>query len=291
MNLRELEVFQTVCEEESFTRAAKRLCMTQPAVSHVISSLETETGSRLFDRLSRRIYLTGAGRAFLAKSIPVLEAYAELAEEIKKGEDGGLLRLGSSITIANTWLPQVVRELAKRWPRTPVRVTVASAAAVEKSLAANDLDMAFIEGNINEKEWSSVCVASYKMVFFCSEEHAFAGREDVTAKELAEQPLVLRERGSAIRDTLDSALSLRHIVAEPAWTSTNSQALIQAVKQNLGVSILPECLLETELPAGRLRLFRVEGMELSNQSSLVTHRDKHWTSPMKDLAALAMLNT
>lgn len=79
MNLRQLEVFRAVCEQGGFTRAAQSLYMTQPAVSHVIAELEKEAGCPLFDRISRRIYLTEAGRIFLEKARQILELHEELS--------------------------------------------------------------------------------------------------------------------------------------------------------------------------------------------------------------------
>ena len=82
MNLRQLSIFCAVCEEMSFTRAAKRLYMTQPAVSHVIAGLERETGCVLFDRISRGIHLTGAGRAFYEKAARIVELMGDLERKM-----------------------------------------------------------------------------------------------------------------------------------------------------------------------------------------------------------------
>lgn len=288
MNLRQLTIFKVVCEEMNFTRAAERLYMTQPAVSRAIAELEEESGIILFDRLSRRIYLTEAGRLFLEKTLHVLEAFEDLAAETQSAEHRAVLRIVSCITIAVTCLPDIIKELERRCRETEVRVKICSAANAVASLEANEADLVFMEGNFCREDWERTRFSSYRMEFFCSPEHEFADRRDIDADELVQSRLLLREKGSAIRDALDSALLLRHTAVEPAWTSTNSQAIIAAVKKNLGVSILPESLLEEALREQTLRPFYVKGLELTNDSYIVTHRDKHWTEPMKLLREIAL---
>ena len=105
MTIRHLYIFKIVCEEGSFTRAARRLYMTQPAVSHAILELEAEIGSPLFDRLSRRIYLNASGNIMLSKVNRLLELYEELKSNALTAEQPLPLRIGSTITIGNFWLP------------------------------------------------------------------------------------------------------------------------------------------------------------------------------------------
>lgn len=300
MNVKQLSVFITICEEQSFTKAAARLSMTQPAVSHVVSDLEAECGVKLFDRLGKRIHLTGPGLRFAEKCQKVLEAYADLEETVRVGGSHSAVRLGACITIANTWLPQLVCRYQAEHNCAGMQVQVGSAAIISAALKANELDMAFLEGevsSVDKRELVLKKVSSYPMVFLCSRDHPFAERELVAPEELIQQPMILREKGSAIRDALDSALLLRHLVAEPWWESVNSQSIIKAVKKNLGVTLLPQYLLTDELQSrgeeaageGGLASFSVAGLELFNNNYVAVHKDKYWTKPMEDLAALAAL--
>ena len=119
MNLRQLEVFRAVCEQGGFTRAAQSLYMTQPAVSHVIAELEKEAGCPLFDRISRRIYLTEAGRIFLEKARQILELHEELSAGFPALTGQAPLRIGSGITIANFHLPTILRRCRRLLQRLP----------------------------------------------------------------------------------------------------------------------------------------------------------------------------
>ena len=124
VNIRQLQVFKTLCDELNFTKTAEKLNMTQPAVSHVIGSLEEEFGVRLVDRLNRRIYLTTAGKLFLAKAIRLLDLYDDLRLNFWAEKEQQPLRVGSCLTIANFWLPGIIKEFNETCPQTPLQVVV-----------------------------------------------------------------------------------------------------------------------------------------------------------------------
>ena len=281
MNLRQLEVFRAVCEQGGFTRAAQSLYMTQPAVSHVIAELEKEAGCPLFDRISRRIYLTEAGRIFLEKARQILELHEELSAGFPALTGQAPLRIGSGITIANFHLPTILRRCRRLDGFPSVRVTVDQAGRIEEALLNSELDVALIEGVVRHPHLIRQPFSSYDMAAFCAPSHPLAARGPLSLDDLLTAELLLREPGSAIRDAFDSALLLRGRCAEPAWTSVNSPALAAAAREGLGVAVLPACLTEADVAAGRLVRLEVEGLTLRNQSQLVVHRDKTITPPLR----------
>lgn len=281
MNLRQLEVFRAVCEQGGFTRAAQSLYMTQPAVSHVIAELEKEAGCPLFDRISRRIYLTEAGRIFLEKARQILELHEELSAGFPALAGQAPLRIGSGITIANFHLPTILRRCRRLDGFPSVRVTVDQAGRIEEALLNSELDVALIEGVVRHPHLIRQPFSSYDMAAFCAPSHPLATRSPLSLDDLLTAELLLREPGSAIRDAFDSALLLRDRCAEPAWTSVNSPALAAAAREGLGVAVLPACLTEADVAAGRLVRLEVEGLTLRNQNQLVVHRDKTITPPLR----------
>lgn len=281
MNLRQLEVFRAVCEQGGFTRAAQSLYMTQPAVSHVIAELEKEAGCPLFDRISRRIYLTEAGRIFLEKARQILELHEELSAGFPALTGQAPLRIGSGITIANFHLPTILRRCRRLNGFPSVRVTVDQAGRIEEALLNSELDVALIEGVVRHPHLIRQPFSSYDMAAFCAPSHPLATRSPLSLDDLLTAELLLREPGSAIRDAFDSALLLRDRCAEPAWTSVNSPALAAAAREGLGVAVLPACLTEADVAAGRLVRLEVEGLTLRNQNQLVVHRDKTITPPLR----------
>ncbi len=283
MNLRQMYIFKEVCEELSFTKTAKKLYMTQPAISHVISDLEGEIGGKLFERIGRKIHLTGTGEILLHKVVRIIELHEDLENGFKDQEELVTIRIGSSITIANFWLQKWVKEWRRKYGRTPLKIQVDSATNIEEKLVNSEIDMALMEGAIHNKQLVSHEVSSYEMSVICSSNHDFAksGRSEIAAEEFAAQPLLLREKGSAIRDTLDSALLLKHIYVEPMMTSVNSQALIQAVKCNFGISVLPDLLVMQQVKEGDIVKLSIKDIRLLNYNSICYHRHKYLSKPMQ----------
>lgn len=281
MNIRQLEVFQAACEELHFTRAAEKLCMTQPAVSHMIRDLEQELGFPLFDRINHKIYLSQPGKLFYQKTARLMELYQELATQKEMLESSAPVRIGSSITIANFWLPVILKKFQKACPDTPVQVEVNRAAIVMESLLANEIDAAFLEGAIRQDQLETVPFSSYEIIALGAPDW-YPG-SPLTPQELVGKPLLLREKGSAIRDSFDSSMRLHNVLAEPIWISVNSQALLQAAKQGLGITVLPRLVADGDLRQGTLIEIPVEGMDIWNQNYIVCHKDKQKTAPLRRL--------
>lgn len=283
MKIRHLRIFKMVCEEESITKAAEKLFMTQPAVSNAISELESHLGVYLFDRISRRIYLNETGKLFLTKVIKLLDLYDDLEQNVKELQDNSTIKIGSSITIANFILPKAIVDFQTIYKSTPTKVIVGNARKIEEMLYNNEIDLGLIEGVIYNEELVKVPFSSYKLAIICSPKHKLALEKPIDVNKLIQERLLLREKGSAIRDVFDSALLLHNLRANPEWTSINSQALIYAVKQNLGISVLPKILIEQEINSGQIFEIKVNDFELVNINHIVFHKDKFQTKSFKTL--------
>ena len=163
MNIRQMQIFRALCEELNFTKTAARLNMTQPAVSHVVAELERETGTPLFDRIGRRIYLTAAGKLLLEKITRLLELYDDISAGFA-GETGlQPLKVGSCLTIANFWLPEIAGKFARACPDTPLEITVDIVSRVAAMLAANKIDIALYEGAVPDARFRAREFSSYRI--------------------------------------------------------------------------------------------------------------------------------
>lgn len=284
MKIRHLRIFKTVCEEGSITKAAEKLFMTQPAVSNAISELESYFDVCLFDRISRKIYLNETGKLFLTKVVKLLDLYDDLEQNAKELEDNSTIKIGSSITIANFILPGAIARFEGICKNTPTKVMVENARKIEEMVCNNEIDLGLIEGVIYNEKLMKIPFSSYKLAIICSPKHKLAlDEQPVDINMLIQEKLLLREKGSAIRDVFDSALLLHNLRVNPEWVSINSQALIHAVKQNLGISVLPEILIEKEIADGEIFELKVNDFELVNVNHIVFHKSKFQTNSFKKL--------
>lgn len=280
MNIRYLEILEAVQQTGTFTGAAKKLHLTQSAVSHAIAELEKQTGTALFDRLPRGVSLTACGAALLEEACGILASCRNLDRRIGHLEECTPINVVSSITIASFVLPGILARLKASFPDIQVKVRVESADTAIGILRSGEADIAFWEGTSPQGGFRTIPLGTYKLCVVCASDFLFS-KQVVTARELCTLPLLLREPGSAVRDTLDSALSLAGQRAYPVWESVNSYALIKAAEAGLGITVLPEDLVSDSLAHKKLRLIRLDETEMENKMLAVLYKDKYITRPLK----------
>lgn len=278
MNLNQLEVFTHLCHTKNFTETAKQLHMTQPAVSHVIRDLEQELQLVLFDRIPRKVKVTEAGKQLCIQA----EQMLQLALQMKQHKAIKSLRLGSSITIARQQLSSLLIQIKNLYPDLALTVLVESTAQIEEHLINNEIDLALLEGQITHDPLVCQPFSNYSLGIYCAKDHPLSSQSSITLKQLNEQTLLLREQGSAIRDVLDSAFQLHQLQAKPMITSVNSQALIELCSHGLGLTVLPDLLVEKN------KLHRLELLDcpLYNAISVAWHPKKNVTDVMQTMLDL-----
>lgn len=282
MTLRHLYIFKTVCETKNFTKAAQKLYITQSAVSHAIRELEEYAQTALFDRLSKRVQLTRSGELLLEEILPVLAACESLDSRIKSLEKQAPIHVVSSITIAIHWLPSILASFRKQWPDVTVQVEVVSAANALETLRSGKADLALLEGFVPQGPFSHVSFDRYPLQIVCAPQYPCI-HTSMDMETFCSENLLLREKGSAIRDVLDGTLLLLGHSVHPLWVSVNSPALIEAAKAGLGITVLPDLLVKDELEKGTLIPLHVDGLSLENELFAVWHRDKFLPAPQKAL--------
>lgn len=331
MVLRYLEILEAVAECGTFTGAAKKLYITQSAVSHAVAELEKQAGTVLFERLPKGAVLTQCGVSLLEEARSILTACRNLDRRMNCLEENAPVKIVSSITIASFLLPEILRELKRSHPQIRFSVGVASANAALGILQRGDADMAFWEGTAPKGNFHAIPLGAYSLCAACapefvlpvdtlfgdsllsestlseksllpggtlSEKSLLSGStlsEEFLSSEsmlfvdtlspelLCRCPLLLREQGSAIRDTLDNTLALLGLKAEPVWESVNSLALVKAAEAGLGITILPERLLADSLLLKKLRIIHLDKINMENQMLALFHKDRYITKPFQIL--------
>ena len=280
MTIRHLEIFVQVYREKSITRAAEKLYMTQPAVSVAIRELEKQYDVALFERLGRRLYVTGAGEALYARAVQMLEEFRGLEQGLERKT---ALRVGSSVTLGNFLLPRVAAAWQVRHPESPLQVTVANGVRLQQMLRDNLLDVAVIEGAVNGTELETRPFRQDRLVLVLPQGHPLTVPEHITLAQVLEYPLLVREEGSAGRRCLEQVLARRGLQAERRWESIDTQALLQAVAQGLGVAFLPRELAEG-VPGVVIRTLADE--DFCRENVLVWHRHKRLSAELLELMEL-----
>ena len=280
MTLRHLEIFSTVCAQGSFTRAAEKLNTTQPAVSLAIQELEAFYNTRLFERMNRRIYLTEAGRTLLQYADTVLSQFQESVEVLRESGERGSCAFGVHVTLGEAKLADILSCLAEELPEMRIRACVQNSRETERMILQNELDFAVVDNvtvsphylvePLREETLAAVCAPAYRM-----------DRETLTLAELAGERLLLRERGSGTRNSVDGIFQAAGIPVRPVLESISTTALLACARAGIGITLLPRPLVEADLASGQLRELAVSDVVFRRTYFLVRHRSKYLTDGMK----------
>ena len=278
MTLEQLRIFVAVAEREHVTQAARSLNLAQSAVSHAIAALEARHGTRLFDRVGRRIELTEAGRVFLAEARGVL-ARAEAAE-LTLSEFGslkrGTLAVEASQTIASYWLPRHLVEFRRSHPQIDIRMTIGNTAQVAAAVESGAAELGFVEGAVESEQFASSPVARDQLIVVVGPEHEWSQRRELTAQDLLAGDWVLREPGSGTRSVFEDALE--RFGADPrrlrvALELPSNEAVRAAVEAGLGATALSASVAAPSLEAGLLH--QVDFRLPEREFHVLRHRERY----------------
>lgn len=266
-NLIQLHTFYLVAREGSFSAAADRLHVTQPAVSRQVQTLERVVGSTLFGKRDRRVELSEAGRTLFAyaERIDRLSREAGRAMEELRDLERGEVLLAASTTPGNYLLPAPIAEFRRLHPRIRVVLTVANSAEVARRVRDGDADLGVVGGSADA---GSVLAEPYledEIRLVAAPGHPLAAGMEPAAERLAGETLVVREAGSSTQAVVDAQLGRWGLAFRERVAFGSSEAIKRAVAAGLGVAYLSSVTTACELHDGAL-------VELGGPCSRVTRR-------------------
>lgn len=277
MTLRHLKIFVSVYQNESITKASMELHLAQPSVSLAIRELEDYYQLRLFDRISRRLYVTEQGKMFYDYALHIVSLFEEMELGTRSWESSGTLRIGSSITIGSVLLPTLIKKFKADYPHMKVTASVHNSSYVENCILNNSIDFALIEGVPESPQIIRSPFMTDRLCLICGRTHPLASQRSVPVKELEAYDFILREPGSGGREILESLLTGQQIHLNAIWESVSTQVIVKAVAEGFGISILPYLLVADDIKKGTVLVKEVEGISLSRNFSVIYHRHKYLT--------------
>jgi DNA-binding transcriptional LysR family regulator len=285
MDLRLLEIFCCVFEERSFSKAARRLYLTQPTVSGHIKSLEEYFGARLFDRLGREIKPTRAGQLLYEHGHEIVRMKRAMTERMSRflNRLEGRLHLGASTIPGEYLLPPLVGQFRDAFPHVQVTVKISDTKGVVDDVEDGRVELGFVGARVADQHLEFKSFASDRLILVVPRTPAWRKRKSVSLPDLVREPLVIREPGSGTRIMFERKLhELGHrldefnVVAELGSTT----AVKEAIKAGVGVSILSHLSVKTELEAAIVREVRIAEIETIERSFFTVVNTKRLKSPL-----------
>ena len=277
MTIRSLEIFVKVAECGKMSEVARNMYITQSSVSQAISEIEKEYGVKLFDRISKKLYLTEAGKKLLGYGRHLLAVNEEMNDCMKHCAKNIRIRVGATVTVGTCVISPIMLELYKVNPLIEPEVFVEDTRLIAKKLLNSELDIAIVEGKIKHPDIVTKSIINDNLVLICSHKHEFYKRDSIEVSELSNQPLIMRELGSGTRAQLEKQLKELKIPMNIRWSCYNSEAILRAVVDNFGIAVISELLIEDYLKKHLLWACDIEGINLHRTFDIAYHRSKFFT--------------
>ncbi len=277
-SFRELEIFCKVVELESFSKAADAVFLVQASVSERIAALENKVGTRLLDRLGRKVIPTAAGELLHKHATLLLEMKETAHLEMEKflGLEQGDISMGGSTIPGEYIFPALIGRFNKKYPHLSVKLTIADSGEIENHVLAGRLELGVI--GFKSSHPNILCRPLWKdeLVLAVPARHPWARRKAVSLEELRNTPFILREEGSGtlkilethLRESGESGTDALQVVARFG----SSTAVKEGVKSGLGLSILSARAIETEVQSGLLKALKVKDLSMSRSFFLIRNR-------------------
>ncbi len=274
MDTRQLAAFCAVVERQSFSQAAERLGVTQPAVSLQVRALEKRLGKRLLDRSGRRVEPTEAGHALYRGAQRMLALEGQLLDELDSaggGELGGTLQVGSSTGPGSTVVPVLLCEFQRQNPGVAVSLAISDTQSVVERVADRELELGIVGAARRHRGVTFEPFFRDDVVLACPPGHRFAGKS-VTLDDLKEEPLIVMQEGAGVRQVIEDELRqagtrLRDL--QPKLELGLQESARSAVAAGYGVTFISRAAIEADLAAGTLATARVKGLDPAREVSLV----------------------
>ena len=284
--LRQLQVFVATAKQESVSRAAHSLALSQSAASTALSELERQSNCQLFDRAGKRLTLNALGRQLLPQAVALLEQ-ARSIEQLLAGRSGlGSLNVGATLTIGNYLATLLLGHFLKRHPESRVRLQVHNTAHIIAQVAHYELDLGLIEGDCQHPELHLEPWVADELVVFCAPNHPLAQTGSACAAKLSRQQWILREQGSGTRLTFDQAMRHQRQPLTVRLELEHTEAIKRAVEAGLGIGCVSRLALRDSFARGNLVPIKTPELDLRRQFCFIWQKQKYQSAAMREFLEL-----
>jgi DNA-binding transcriptional LysR family regulator len=292
MDIHQLRVFTSVFKNKSFSKASEELHLTQPTISDHVKTLEEELDCNLFDRLGRTIIPTKEAEVLYSYALEIIEKTNTIKEVISqtRKEIKGELIIGAS-TIPGTYLlPSIMAEFQRKYPSVSFQILVSDSRGIIDKVSKHELLLGIVGAKLDDEQINYIPFVEDELIVVSSP--SMIKSNSITLKGLTKFPMVLREEGSGTRREVEKILegkgiSLGGIKIAGIFGSTD--AIKQAVKAELGISILSKLSVADELKHNILKEIKLTDTQMKRKFYIITHKKR--TLPLLHAVFLEHIKT
>lgn len=275
ITIRQLEVFIAITNFSHLTKAAESLYISQAAASLSLAELENQLGCKLFDRIGGRMHLNSQGQRLYDRARDILDRFQDLPSAVARDKNlSGHLRIGSSCTIGNYILPQIISGFVLDYPHSQLSLSITNTDNAVRQILTNEVDVAFIEGDCDDKMISREFWMEECLVFIAPPSSPLL-KSSLSLAALKDQNWILRNRGSNTRIIFDEVMKDHLDQIAIRLELEHTQAVINAVIAGLGISCVSRIAVQSDLLNGKLAKLNLRLPQMRRGMHIVTHRKKY----------------
>ncbi len=278
-SLRQIEVFLSTAKLETLSEAALHLNMSQSAASESLKNLEESYGTKLFDRVGRRLQLNDFGRV-IKKHAEILIDQAKSLDHSLSQSMAGDLNIGATLSIGNYLAIHILSEFKTNYPETHTTLEVANTTHITEKVANFELDIGLIEGEVTHPDLEIIPWRHDELVVFCPPNHPLETQTSVSDEELAKYPWILREKGSGTRQAFEHAMQGLMPHLNITLELQHTEAIKRAVEADMGLGCLSRITLSDAFKRGSLKELTVTHRNFKRRFYLVLHKNKFRSKSM-----------
>jgi DNA-binding transcriptional LysR family regulator len=288
MDINQLEVLVTVARERSFSRAAEVLDRTQPAISQAVRRLEIETGEVLFDRSSKDGTLTYAGEVLLDYARQMLnlrQAAQNAVHELRDLKQGKVTITANEHTVF--YLLPLIDEFRRQHPLIKVEVQRGVASRIPTEILAREVELGVISFTPNDPALRSIPVLTDGLTLVVSPNHPFAGRKEVSIKELGSETFIAHNAPSPYRKKVIDAFEKYKTRLIIGVELPSLEAIKRLVERGTGIALVPKLTAQSEIESGRLVSLNVKELKLDRKLNIIYRKNSELSHAAQAFLKLA----
>lgn len=280
MELKNIETFIHVAEQNSFTKAAEKLGYTQSAVSFQIKQLEASLGVVLFERVNHKIKLTPKGREILDLAHKMIAINSDMKKIASDANDfSGNIRIAMSESLCNWLFWDNYIDFHTQYPNIYLKIISASTEEMFRLAKQNDVDLVFtLDKHIYDSNYIIAKEYPIKTHFVVASDHPLCKKKNIRIDDLLDCSFILTEKGMSYRKVFEEFLSGKSIEIHPFLEIGNTDLICHLVEQNMGISFLPDFATEVYVKSGKIHRINIQGFSADIWVQMLYHRDK-WITP------------
>ncbi len=283
MTFRHLKIMTLVADLGSMTEAAKKLYISQPSVSQAIKEIEVHYDIKLFERFSKKLYITDSGKQYLDYARHITQLFEEMERSLTHQK---VLKMGASLTVGEAIMPELISCFKALMPEIETQVIIKNTSELEDLLLNNQIDLALVEGTLHNNHIKIEPVLEDELLMVCGKNHPLYNQTIHNAEVFQDFSFIVREQGSGTRELLERTFLEHGLRLNIAWECSGFESIKKAVIEGHGIAAISKILITDELLTGELKVIGADSIHFRRTFNIIYHNNKFMTQVLQNMIEL-----